>query len=61
MSEITEAEPRDLIDLHLGIPLTVNPTIPLLKAAYNMAVGPGHLTAYDCSYPVLARTLGAGR
>lgn len=58
MSEITAAERRDLIDLHLGIPPTVNPMTPLLKAAYDMAVGPGHLTAYDCSYPVLVRTLG---
>lgn len=56
--EITEAEGRDIVDLLLGVSLTIHPMAPLLGSAYDIAVGPGRLTVYDCSYLALARSLG---
>jgi predicted nucleic acid-binding protein len=56
--EITAEEGRDIIDLLLSISLTVHPIAPLLKAAYELALGPKRATVYDCCYLALASALG---
>jgi predicted nucleic acid-binding protein len=55
--EITAEEGRDIIDLLLGVSLTVHPMAPLLKAAYQLALGPKRATVYDCCYLALACAL----
>ena len=56
--EITEDEGRDILDLLLGVQLTVHPTAPLLKPAYEIAITPARPTVYDCCYLALADALG---
>jgi predicted nucleic acid-binding protein len=56
--EITTDEGRDVIDLLLGVSLTIHPMAPLLKAAYQLALGPKRATVYDCCYLALACALG---
>jgi len=56
--EITEDEGRLILDLILDVSLTVHPTAPLLKLAYEVAVTPARPTVYDSCYLALADTLG---
>jgi predicted nucleic acid-binding protein len=56
--EITEAEGRDILDLLLGVSMTVHPMAPLLKAAYDLAVSPARPTVCDACYLILAVALG---
>lgn len=55
--EISEDEGRDILDLLLGVDLTVHPMPPGLKAAYDLAVSPARPTVYDSSYLTLADAL----
>ena len=55
--EITEAEGRDILDLVLGVALTVHPMGPLLKTAFELAVSAARPTVYDSCYLVLAKAL----
>ena len=56
--EITEAEGREIIGLLIDVSLTVHSMAPLLKAAYDLALGPNRATVYDCCYLALANALG---
>jgi predicted nucleic acid-binding protein len=56
--EITAEEGREIIGLLLGLSLAVHPVAPLLKAAYELALGPKRATVYDCCYLALACALG---
>jgi predicted nucleic acid-binding protein len=56
--EMTVDEGREILDLLLGVSLTVHPTAPLLKFAYEIAVTPARPTVYDCCYLALANALG---
>jgi predicted nucleic acid-binding protein len=55
--EITVDEGRQILDLVLGVPVTVHPIAPLLKSAYELAVSPARPTVYDCCYLALAERL----
>jgi predicted nucleic acid-binding protein len=55
--EITVDEGRDILDLLLGVSLSVHPTAPLLRFAYEIAVTLPRPTAYDCFYLALANAL----
>jgi predicted nucleic acid-binding protein len=56
--EITEVEGREIIDLVLTVSLMVHPMAPLLRVAYDLALGPKRATVYDCCYLALAIALG---
>jgi predicted nucleic acid-binding protein len=56
--EITVEQGREIIDFLLQVALTVYPMAPLLKAGYDLAVGPERPTVYDSCYLALARSLG---
>jgi predicted nucleic acid-binding protein len=56
--EITAEEGRDIVDLLLCVSLTVHPMAPLLKAAYQLALGSKRATVHDCGYLALACALG---
>jgi predicted nucleic acid-binding protein len=56
--EITMKEARDIIDLLLNVTLTIHPMTPLLRVAYDLALGPKRATVYDCCYLALAIALG---
>jgi predicted nucleic acid-binding protein len=56
--EITVDEGRDILDLLLGVSLTVHPMAALLRSAYEIAVTPARPTVYDCCYLALANALG---
>ena len=58
VSEITEREGGQIIDLLLNVLLTVHAMSPLLKAAYDLALGPKRTTVYDCCYLAAAIALG---
>ena len=55
--EISEDEGRDILRLIAAVSMTAHPTAALLEAAYNMAMGTGRQTVYDCLYLALARDL----
>ena len=55
--EISEDEGRDILRLMAAVSMTAHPTAALLEAAYDMAMGTGRQTVYDCLYLALARDL----
>jgi predicted nucleic acid-binding protein len=56
--EITEEQGRDIIDLLLSVSLSFHPMAPLLRDAYQLALGAKRATVYDCCYLALACALG---
>ena len=55
--EITEVEGREILNLLLGVALTVHPMGPLLTTAFKLAVSAARATVYDSCYLVLAKAL----
>jgi predicted nucleic acid-binding protein len=55
--EITEAEGREILELLLGVALTVHPMAPLVLVAFELAASAARPTVYDSCYLVLAKTL----
>ncbi len=56
--EITEQVGRQIVELLLSVSLTVHTVAPLLKFAYELALGPKRATVYDCCYLASAIALG---
>jgi len=53
LGEITEEEGREILRALRSVPLEVHPTMPLLAAAFELAIGLDR-TVYDCVYLALA-------
>jgi predicted nucleic acid-binding protein len=55
--EITEVEGREILNLVLGVALTVHPMGPLLRTAFELAMSAARPTVHDSCYLVLAKVL----